>query len=183
MAQALPQPVAAQNAFTKGERNLTLGAVLVVFLLGALDNTIVSTAMPRIIADLNGLSLYTWVTTAYLLASTVMVPIYGKLSDMYGRKPILTFGVSLFLVGSALCGLAGEFGPLPLLGSGMTQLILFRALQGLGGAALFSSAFAIIADIFPLPNGAAIRGCSAACSASPRYSARLSAAFLPITVR
>ena len=147
-SSATPQSV-ARPAFTKSERNLTLGAVLVVFLLGALDNTIVSTAMPRIIADLNGLSLYTWVTTAYLLASTVMVPIYGKLSDMYGRKPILTFGVSLFLVGSMLCGLAGEFGPLPLLGSGMTQLIVFRALQGLGGAALFSSAFAIIADIFP----------------------------------
>ena len=135
--------------FSVAERNLTLGAVLVVFLLGALDNTIVSTAMPRIISDLDGLSLYTWVTTAYLLASTVMVPIYGKLSDMYGRKPILTFGVSLFLVGSMLCGLAGEFGALPLLGSGMTQLIIFRGIQGLGGAALFSSAFAIIADIFP----------------------------------
>ncbi len=139
----------AQPRFSVRERNLTLGAVLVVFLLGALDNTIVSTAMPRIIADLEGLSLYTWVTTAYLLASTVMVPIYGKLSDMYGRKPILTFGVSLFLVGSMLCGLAGEFGTLPLLGNGMTQLIIFRGIQGLGGAALFSSAFAIIADIFP----------------------------------
>ena len=149
MSQPATPVSVTRPAFTKSERNLTLGAVLVVFLLGALDNTIVSTAMPRIIADLNGLSLYTWVTTAYLLASTVMVPIYGKLSDMYGRKPILTFGVSLFLVGSMLCGLAGEFGPLPLLGSGMTQLIIFRALQGLGGAALFSSAFAIIADIFP----------------------------------
>lgn len=135
--------------FTVRERNLTLGAVLVVFLLGALDNTIVSTAMPRIISDLDGLSLYTWVTTAYLLASTVMVPIYGKLSDMYGRKRILNFGIILFLIGSALCGLAGEFGSLPLLGNGMTQLIIFRAVQGLGGAALFSSAFAIIADIFP----------------------------------
>ncbi len=149
MSQPIAQTQVAQRAFTKSERNLTLGAVLVVFLLGALDNTIVSTAMPRIIADLDGLSLYTWVTTAYLLASTVMVPIYGKLSDMYGRKPILSFGVSLFLVGSVLCGLAGEFGALPLLGSGMTQLIVFRAIQGLGGAALFSSAFAIIADIFP----------------------------------
>lgn len=131
------------------ERNLTLAAVLVVFLLGALDQTIVSTAMPRIIEDLQGLNLYTWVTTGYLLASTVMVPIYGKLSDMYGRKPILIFGVSLFLVGSMLSGMAGEFGSIPVLGGGMTQLIAFRALQGLGGAALFSSAFAIIADLIP----------------------------------
>ncbi len=136
-------------AFTARERNLTFAALLVVFLLGALDQTIVSTAMPRIIEHLGGLNLYTWVTTAYLLASTVMVPIYGKLSDDYGRKPILVIGVVVFLVGSALSGLAGEFGDLPLLGGGMTQLVAFRALQGLGGAALFSSAFAIIADMIP----------------------------------
>lgn len=134
---------------TKRERNLTLAGLLVVFLLGALDQTIVSTAMPRIIEDLGGLNLYTWVTTAYLLASTVMVPIYGKLSDSYGRKPILVVGIIIFLIGSWLSGLAGEFGNLPLLGGGMTQLIAFRALQGLGGAALFSSAFAIIADMIP----------------------------------
>ncbi len=131
------------------ERNLTLAGLLVVFLLGALDQTIVSTAMPRIIEDLGGLNLYTWVTTAYLLASTVMVPIYGKLSDSYGRKPILVVGIIIFLIGSWLSGLAGEFGNLPLLGGGMTQLIAFRALQGLGGAALFSSAFAVIADMIP----------------------------------
>lgn len=137
------------QSFSIRERNLTLIAVMVVFLLGALDNTIVSTAMPKIISQLNGLSLYTWVTTGYMLASTIMVPIYGKLSDIYGRKPILIFGISLFLIGSVLCGLAGEFGALPLLGGGMTQLVLFRAIQGLGGAALFSSAFAIIADMIP----------------------------------
>ncbi len=135
--------------FTKQEKTITLVALMVVFLLSALDQTIVSTAMPRIIEQLNGLSLYSWVTTAYLLASTVMVPIYGKLSDLYGRKPILLVGVSLFLLGSALCGMSGEpwFGGL--FGGGMVQLIVFRALQGLGGAALFTSAFAIIADMFP----------------------------------
>jgi EmrB/QacA subfamily drug resistance transporter len=117
--------------------------------LSALDQTIVSTAMPRIIEQLHGLSMYAWVTTAYMLTSTVAVPIYGKLSDLYGRKSILVVGVLLFLGGSALCGLAGEFGDLPLLGSGMMQLVVFRAVQGLGGGALMTCVFATIADIFP----------------------------------
>lgn len=138
-----------EQIFTPEERRITLIGLMIVFLLSALDQTIVGTAMPRIIAQLNGLNLYSWVTTAYLLSSTVMVPIYGKLSDLYGRKSILLTGVALFTFGSVLCGAAGEFGWLPLLGGGMTQLIVFRAIQGLGGGALFTSAFAIIADIFP----------------------------------
>ena len=118
---------------------------MIVFLLSALDQTIVSTAMPVIISQLHGLELYAWVTTAYLLSSTVMVPIWGKLGDLYGRKPILLAGIGLFLFGSWLAGLAGEFGDLPLLGGGMVQLVVFRAVQGLGGGALFTTAFAIIA--------------------------------------
>jgi EmrB/QacA subfamily drug resistance transporter len=131
------------------ETRLTLTALMVVFMLGALDQTIVSTALPRIIEQLRGLERYGWVGTAYLLSSTVTVPIYGKLGDLYGRKGVLLTGISIFLAGSALCGLAGEFGTLPLLGDGMNQLIVFRTLQGIGGGALFSSAFAIIADLFP----------------------------------
>jgi EmrB/QacA subfamily drug resistance transporter len=131
------------------EKRLTLVALAVVLLLSALDQTIVSTAMPRIIEQLQGLDLYAWVTTAYLLTSTISVPIYGKLSDLHGRKPILIFGVLLFLAGSVLCGLSGEFGPLPVLGEGMTQLIVFRAIQGLGGGALTTCTFATIADLFP----------------------------------
>jgi EmrB/QacA subfamily drug resistance transporter len=131
------------------EKRLILIALAVVLLLSALDQTIVSTAMPRIIEQLQGLELYAWVTTAYMLTSTVSVPIYGKLSDLYGRKPILILGVLLFLAGSALCGVSGEFGTLPVLGDGMTQLIVFRALQGLGGGALTTCTFAIIADLFP----------------------------------
>ena len=92
---------------------------------------------------------YAWVATAYLLASTVLVPIYGKLADMISRKTIELAAVSLFLLGSFLCGLAGEFGTLPLLGDGMSQLIIFRAVQGLGGAGLFAMAFIIIADLYP----------------------------------
>ena len=121
---------------------------MIVFLLGALDQTIVSTAMPRIVAELKGLNLYAWVTTSYLLTSTVMVPIWGKLSDLHGRKPVLLSGIGLFLVGSWLSGLSGEFGPLPILGGGMSQLIVFRAIQGIGGGALFTTSFAIIADLF-----------------------------------
>lgn len=126
---------------------ILVGTLLGLF-LAALDQTIVATSLPRIVADLNGLNLYAWVTTAYLLASTAMVPIYGKLSDIYGRKPVLMFGIVVFLVGSALCGMAGEpwFGNL--FGGGMMQLIVFRGLQGFGAAALTSVAFAIIADIF-----------------------------------
>jgi EmrB/QacA subfamily drug resistance transporter len=126
-----------------------LSALAVVLLLSALDQTIVSTAMPRIIEQLHGLSMYAWVSTSYMLTSTVSVPIYGKLSDLYGRKPILILGVVLFLIGSILCGLSGEFGSLPLLGDGMMQLVIFRALQGLGGGALMTCTFAIIADLYP----------------------------------
>lgn len=130
-------------------RRITVIALIIVLLLGALDQTIVSTAMPRIVAELQGLSLYAWVTTVYLLTSTVMVPIWGKLGDLYGRKIILIWGVSIFILGSALCGLSGEFGRLPILGGGMVQLIVFRGLQGIGGGALFTSAFAVIADLYP----------------------------------
>jgi EmrB/QacA subfamily drug resistance transporter len=137
-----PRPV------TAGERRLTLASVMIVFLLSAISQTVVATAMPRIVADLDGLPLYAWVQTAYLLTSTVMVPIWGKLGDLYGRKPVLLSSIAIFLAGSWLAGLAGEFGTLPLLGGGMTQLIWFRAIQGIGGGGLFTVAFAIIADLY-----------------------------------
>ncbi|MFT5145139.1 MAG: EmrB/QacA subfamily drug resistance transporter [Rhodothermales bacterium] len=127
----------------------TLAGVLVALFLGALDQTIVATALPRIAEDLNGLSRYAWVATVYLAASTVMVPIYGKLADMHSRKRIELWAIGLFLSGSVLCGLSGQFGTLPLLGDGMQQLVIFRAIQGLGGAGLFAMAFIIIADLFP----------------------------------
>ena len=139
----------AAVTFTDAERRITIIGVMIVFLLSALDQTIVSTAMPVIINQLHGLDLYSWVTTAYLLSSTVMIPIWGKLGDIFGRKAVLLWGISLFLVGSCLSGLAGEFGDMPILGGGMIQLIVFRAIQGFGGGALFTTAFAIIADLFP----------------------------------
>lgn len=141
--------LASSVAISDKDKRTTLIALLIVFLLAALDMTILSTAMPRIVSELNGLELYAWVTTSYMLASTVLVPIYGKLGDLYGRKLILVIGISIFLIGSMLCGISGEFGTLPLLGDGMHQLIIFRAVKGIGGAALFTSAIGIIADIYP----------------------------------
>ena len=131
------------------DRNLTFAGILLAMFLGALDQTIVATALPRIVEDLGGLERYAWVFTAYLVASTVLVPVVGKLADMFSRKAIELVAVSVFLAGSFLCGIAGELGPLPLLGDAMNQLIVFRAVQGVGAAGLFSLAFIIIADLFP----------------------------------
>ena len=150
------------TVFTTSERRLTIAGVMVVFLLSALYQTIVSTAMPKIVSELNGLTLYAWVTTAYLLTSTVAVPIWGKLGDLYGRKPALLGSIAFFLLGSWLSGLSGEFGDLPILGSGMTQLITFRAIQGIGGGGLFTIAFTIIGDLYPPRERAKLGGIFAA---------------------
>lgn len=145
----MPGQTGARREATPEEKRLTFWALIIVFLLSALDQTIVSTAMPTIISELNGLELYAWVTTSYLLTSTVMVPIWGKLGDLFGRKLILLIGIAIFVLGSWLCGIAGEFGDLPVFGDGMMQLIIFRGIQGIGGGALFTTAFATIADLFP----------------------------------
>ncbi|MGI4737382.1 MAG: MDR family MFS transporter [Janthinobacterium lividum] len=137
------------DLLTSRQRRLTSAGLLLAMFLGALDQTIVSTALPRIVADLHGLDRFTWVATAYLAASTALVPLYGKLADMYPRRTLEVLAVSIFLVGSGLCGLAGEFGPLPGLGDGMTQLIVFRVVQGVGGAGLLALALIIVADLFP----------------------------------
>src|SRR5215203_6320646 len=128
----------------EGEEGLTGRALATVFaalmlgmFLAALDQTIVSTALPTIVGELGGLEHLSWVVTAYLLAVTAVTPLYGKLGDLYGRKIVLQAALILFLVGSALCGLA----------QGMTELIAFRAVQGLGGGGLMVSAQAAIGDV------------------------------------
>src|ERR1035437_9235957 len=126
---------------------LTFIGVLSAMFLSALDQTIVGTAMPRIVSELHGFDRYTWVTTVYLLTSTAMVPVVGKLSEQLGRKRIFLTGIIMFLLGSALSGFAGRADPLFGI-SGMNQLIIFRGLQGIGGGVLTGTAFAIIADLF-----------------------------------
>ena len=118
---------------------LVLVSIMLGMLLGALDQTVVGTAMPRVIADLNGLQHYAWVTTAYLIASAVSMPIWGKLSDSFGRRRFYMAGMVLFVIGSALCGQSRS----------MAELIAFRAVQGLGGGAMMSINQAIVGDIFP----------------------------------
>src|SRR3954453_10003919 len=114
-----------------------IGALLLVMLLASLDQTIVSTALPTIVRELGGLEHISWVVTAYLLAVTIVTPLYGKLGDLYGRKLVLQGALVIFLVGSVLCALA----------QGMTELIAFRAIQGLGGGRLMVSAQAAIGDV------------------------------------
>jgi len=113
------------------------GGLMLVMLLAALDATIVSTALPTIVQDLGGLSRLSWVVTAYLLAQTVVTPLYGKLGDLYGRRRVMQAAIGIFLVGSALCGLSRS----------MTELILFRGIQGLGGGGLIVTAQAVVGDI------------------------------------
>ena len=135
-AKAAPAPAGAD--LSKRAKQGIILAIMMALFLGALDQTIVGTALPQIITDLSGANLYTWVVTIYLLASTVTVPIYGKLSDMYGRKPLLLTGVGLFLIGSVLAGLSQN----------IEQLIIFRGIQGLGAGALFPIALATIGDLY-----------------------------------
>ena len=113
-------------------------SLMISLLLAALDSTIVGTAMPKIIGELHGMERYSWPFTAYMLFSTIAIVMFGRLSDLYGRKPVFLFGILFFLVSSALCGLSRS----------MLQLIIFRGLQGIGGGVLVSSVFIIVGELF-----------------------------------
>src|SRR5712691_11352093 len=123
-------------------------ALMLGMALAALDTTIVGTALPSIVGKLGGISLYSWVFSIYLLTSTTTVPIYGKLADLYGRKPIFLFGSGLFLLGSILSGAAQS----------MEQLFVFRAIQGMGAGAVLPIVLTIIGDIFALKERARVQG-------------------------
>lgn len=133
-----PAPAPGENRSTRSVL-VAIGALLLGMLLAALDQTIVSTALPTIVSDLGGLEHLSWVVTAYLLASTAATPLWGKLGDQYGRKRLFQIAIVIFLIGSALCGIAQN----------MPQLIGFRALQGLGGGGLIVLSMAIVGDIVP----------------------------------
>src|SRR3989442_2269193 len=133
---------------TRRVKILSTAGVMLALLLAALDQTIVGTALPRIVGELNGLDRYSWLITGYLVSSTVMVPIAGKLGDLFGRKPFLIAGMVGFVAASALCGLSKD----------MNQLIVFRIIQGLFGGMLFASAFTVLADIFPPAQRARMQG-------------------------
>jgi EmrB/QacA subfamily drug resistance transporter len=131
-----PQPDEFQER-SHAEIMVIISALMLAMLLAALDQTIVSTALPKIASDLHGLSKYSWVATAYLLTSAVSTPLYGKISDMFGRKKIFQAAIIIFLIGSVLCGAAQS----------MNQLIFFRGLQGLGAGGLMTLAMAVVGDI------------------------------------
>lgn len=120
------------------QKAMILAAVMLALFLAALDSTIIGVALPRIVADLGGLDLFAWPITAYMLTSTVTVPVVGRLSDIYGRKPFMVGGLVVFLAGSAMVGTSGS----------MTELILFRAFQGLGAGVVMANAFTILGDLF-----------------------------------
>jgi MFS family permease len=129
----------AQKQYNSKEIRLVFGALLFVLLLAALDQTIVSTALPTIVGELGGVNHLSWIVTAYLLTSTVSAPLYGKLSDLYGRKAVLQVAILIFLFGSAVCGMSQS----------MIELIAFRALQGLGGGGLLVTTMVVIGDLVP----------------------------------
>jgi EmrB/QacA subfamily drug resistance transporter len=137
MSSENPSSTTAQPRPEGRQIQVIFAALMLAMVLASLDQTIVSTAMPTIVGDLGGLQHLSWVVTAYLLTSTISTPVYGKLGDLYGRKPVFLTAIVIFLVGSALCGLSQNMG----------ELIAFRAIQGLGGGGLMVGAQAIIADV------------------------------------
>ena len=136
------------SGMTRTQSWLIIAALMLGMALAALDTTVVGTAMPTIIGKLGGISLYSWVFSAYLLTSTTTVPIYGKLADLYGRKPVFLVGVAIFLAGSVLCGLAQS----------MVQLVVFRAVQGIGAGAVLPVTMTIIGDLFSIERRARLQG-------------------------
>lgn len=137
--KTVAMPAGQSAPRSHSEIMFVMSALMLVMLLAALDQTIVSTALPRIASDLHGLNKYAWVATSYLLTSAIATPIYGKIGDLFGRKKIFQTAIIIFLIGSALCGLSQN----------MDQLIAFRALQGIGAGGLMSLVLAIVGDVIP----------------------------------
>ena len=139
MSQDTQAPPIGLRSLPRKQVIITLVSVMLAMFISSLDQTVVSTAMPHIIADLGGFSQYTWVTMAYMITSAVTVPIVGKLTDIYGRKIFYICGVAIFILGSVMCGLSHT----------ITQLIFFRGFQGIGAGVMMANAFTVIGDLFP----------------------------------
>src|SRR6266404_6648010 len=139
MTEVNPSSPAAPAALGHRQILIAFSGLVLAMLLAALDSTIVSTALPTIVSEMGGLEHLAWVVTGYLLAQTIVTPVYGKLGDLYGRKIVMQSAIVLFLIGSALCGVSQN----------MTQLILFRAIQGMGGGGLVVTTQAVVGDIVP----------------------------------
>lgn len=151
-----PQSSAGQEADKRTILTVFAGLIVSMF-LSALDQTVFSTALPTIVGELDGVNHMLWVTTGYLVAATIMMPLYGKLGDMMGRKPLFLGALTVFLIGSVIGGFA----------TNMTWLILARVVQGLGGGGLMILSQAIIADIVPVRDRGKYMGVMGPCSACP----------------
>src|SRR5450759_753084 len=144
-APARPGPAPPARALHRGP---VLAALMVTMALSAMDNTVVATAIPQVVRDLGGFSLFSWVFSAYLLTQTVSIPVYGKLADLWGRKPVLLAGTVVFLTGSALSALAWN----------MVSLIAFRALQGLGAGSIMATVNTLAGDLYDLEERGRVQG-------------------------
>src|SRR5262249_31682845 len=133
---------------TASKRTLALGGVMLVIFLFAVDATIVSTSMPTIVAKLGGLDLYSWIFTIYMLTSALATPVFGKLSDLFSRRRLMLVGIGIFVLGSTLCGAAQS----------METMILFRAIQGLGGGAIYALSFIVVGILYPDERRAKMQG-------------------------
>src|SRR5258708_2721964 len=140
--------MSASSSRRTTHRRLTVGALVLCVFMAALEATVVATAMPTVIAELGGFRYYGWVTAGYLLASTVSVPIYGKLADLYGRKPWLLVGIGLFLIGSMASGLSRS----------IFELVAFRVVQGLGAGSMLPLSLTIVGDIYSFENRGKVQG-------------------------
>ena len=144
----MQQVTASSGVGFRSERGPVLIGVMLSTALVAIDATVIATAVPSVVADLGGFAQFPWLFSVYLLAQAVTVPVYGKLADVFGRKPVMLFGIALFLLGSVLCGLAW----------GMGALIAFRAVQGLGAGAVQPMSMTIVGDLYSLEERAKVQG-------------------------
>ncbi|HET7768657.1 MAG TPA: MFS transporter, partial [Chloroflexota bacterium] len=167
-----PTPLAGSAVRPGRQRQIVTGALMASMAVVALEGTVVTTALPSVVGELQGLTLYPWVFSIYLLASTTTVPIYGKLADVYGRKPVLLAGLGIFLLGTALCGAAQS----------MVQLVALRALQGIGAGAVLPMTLTVFGDIYSLKERAKVQPLTASVWGVLSLTGPALGAFITVTL-